>query len=384
MGQKNDSMKKICIYCERWASGGIESFLSSLLFHMDRSACQIDLVASCIEESIFTKPLQELGISFYQLSGSRNRVLENRAQFLKLLREKNYDVLHVNAFHAGSFYFLHLGEKAGIPKRIAHAHNSGLRKGRLAAVKLAIHDWAKKKFVRDATDLWACSSTAAEFMFPQDDDIRSRVRIVPNGIDTRRFCFQPQRRQQVRAQLGMEASFVLGHVGRLSQQKNQQFLLSVLKELIPHVPNSKLLLVGEGELQQELKKQASDMGLADKVHFAGPVSHVEDMLWAMDFFLFPSLFEGLGIAAVEAQAAGLPVLCSDKVPPEAQMLSTLYALPLEAGVQLWAEKIQTLREMPVRREDCAKLVRQKGYDMDDVARMALKLYQGESAAEGQR
>lgn len=373
-------MKRICIYCEKWASGGIESFLTAMLSKLDfgSSGFQIDIVTSRMEESIFTAPLQRLGISFHQLSGDRNCIFQNRKEFIKLLEHKHYDVLHVNAFHAASLYYLCLGRKYGIPMRIAHSHNSDLRQGKFRWLKLAVHNWGKRHFVQEATDLWACSSAAAQFMFSTDQG----VRIIPNGIDTTRFRFRPDQRTAVKKRLHIDDQIVIGHVGRLSYQKNQIFLLSVFQRFIQHMPNSRLMLVGDGELEGRLKEQAEALGLADRVLFVGATERVEELLWAMDVFWFPSLFEGLGIAAVEAQAAGLPVLCSTNVPQEALLLPAAQALPLDGGEDAWVTKTLALCERTVRREDCAELVRAKGYDMRDVAHLIAALYQAGHTARG--
>lgn len=375
-------MKKICIYCERWASGGIESFLTSLLFHMDRSACQIDLVASCMEESIFTKPLQELGISFYPLSGSRNRVLENRAQFLKLLREKNYDVLHVNAFHAGSFYFLRLGQKAGIPVRIAHGHCAGLNHGKYFWLKLWIHNCAKRWFARYATDRWACSRAAAAFMYPGDRHSQQACRILPNGIEIERFRYHAEERLMSRKRLGLGEQLVIGTVGRLCQEKNQAFLLDIFAEVQKIYPNSKLLLVGEGTERQRLVQRAKELRIDSDTIFYGTTDHVEQLLWAMDLFVFPSLVEGLGLAAIEAQTAGLPVLCSDRIPAEAYVLPTMQSMSLNEPPDRWAEALLNLPRDGVHREACADLVRAKGFDIGEVAARVAAAYQMDKEQSG--
>ena len=369
--QKNDNMKKICVYCERWASGGIESFVTSLLSRMDRSACQIDIVASCIEESVFTKPLQELGISFYQLSGSRNRVLENRARFVRLLREKHYDVLHVNAFHAGSFYFLRLGREAGIPVRIAHGHCAGLNRGKYYWLKMLIHNGAKAMFTRYATQLWACSQTAAACMYPKTEECR----IIPNGIETERFRFQGETRLEVRKKLGLCDRLVVGTVGRLCREKNQRFLLDVFSEVQKLRPDSSLLLVGDGAERESLMQRVKQLHIEADTVFYGTTDHVEQLLWAMDLFVFPSLAEGLGLAAIEAQTAGLPVLCSDVIPAEAYLSPTMRSLPLTAPAARWASLLLDLERENAHREACADDTREKGFDIGEIAAYVAAVYQ---------
>ena len=129
-------MKRICCFCESWESGGIESFLASVYTHADLSELEIDIVTSKLLDSVFTARLEKLGIRFYQLSGSQRRLLTNHAMFRRLLRERHYDVLHINAFQSLSLYYAKLAMQAGVPIRIAHSHNTALRKSPLRWAKM--------------------------------------------------------------------------------------------------------------------------------------------------------------------------------------------------------------------------------------------------------
>ena len=358
-------MKKICIYCEKWASGGIESFLTSVIQWIDIEYFQIDLVSCHIENSIFTEMMKQRGVKFYQLSGNRNRILANRKIFLNLMKIKRYDILYINAFHGAELYYLSLGERVGIPKRIAHAHNSMLKNSKFRELKEIVHTVGKNMYARCGTNLWACSEVAGHFMFPQS--VWNKVNTVFNGINIKRFQFTKAKRVNTRNQLGLKKEIVLGNVGRLCQQKNQIFILKVFKDFLEKYPGSKLLLVGDGEDKDRLTKQVYEFGIQQNVLFIGMTNCVEDLLCAMDIFVFPSIFEGLGIAAVEAQATGLPVICSDQVPIEAGLLQNFRRLSLEAGVDQWVQAIESSCSMPIVREECAAKVKKGGYDIQDVS-----------------
>lgn len=371
-------MRRVCVFCESWASGGIESFLASLLTNADISDMEIDLVAACVEESIFTAPLTERGICFYELSGNRNRMLCNKRMFQKLLSERHYDVIHANIFHGGSLYYLSLAKKMGVPVRIAHSHNAALRKGKLRWMKVAIHKWASRRYVICATDLWAASKMAADFMFPRNKRNFTTIKIVPNGIDTSKFAFSQLSesiRKRIRKDVRATDQFIIGHIGRLCYQKNQIFLLRVFAELLKKCPSSKLLLVGDGEDRVRLEQEADVLRIKDRVIFWGMTDHAEQLLWAMDVFVFPSVFEGLGIVAVEAQTSGLPVVCSDQIPSEACVMTSVRRLSLDAGLEPWVTAIINSAGTIPSRSVCASIVKKCGFDIEDVVKEVEYVYQ---------
>lgn len=361
-------MRRVCCLCERWASGGIESFLCNVLTRLDMTALEVDIVAVQMDDSVFSEKLKARGVRFYELSGSMQKVLKNHRLFRALLRERHYDVLHLNAFQGLSLAYLRIAKEKGVPMRIAHSHNTALRRSMTRSVKLAIHIWAKEQYTRDATALWACSKDAAAFLFSARELSRNGFQFIPNGINVDRFRFDPAAREVVCHELGLDGKCVIGHVGRLCYQKNQSFLLDVLAEAVKQRPEIVLLLAGDGEGRPMLEEKARCLGVADKVLFAGVSDHIERLYWAMDVFAFPSLFEGFGIAVIEARAAGLPVICSEYVPEEARITGCT-ALPLETGA--WARWL--CEERPRSREG-ADMVRAAGFDIGQVAGMVGEAY----------
>lgn len=333
-----EEKRSVCIYCETWESGGIESFLCSVLTHMDLSAFEIDVVVARLRPSIFTEPLRSLGIRFIELSGDPRRMIENSRQFRRLLRRRRYDVVHANVFHSLSLYYLALAKQAGVPVRIAHSHNTALRRSALRPVKLVLHHAGRRLLSRYATTFWACSAAAASFLFSAGELAARGFAFIPNGIELTRFSFQPRRRAQVRAALGCDGSMLIGNIGRLCYQKNQVFLLELLPLIKAREPAARLILIGEGEDRDMLAKRAAELGIAADVIFYGVTDHVEQLLWAMDVFAFPSRFEGLGIVAIEAQAAGLPVVCSENIPREALLSPDARQIEL-ARKKEWADAL---------------------------------------------
>lgn len=367
------AVKRICCYCDRWESGGIESFLNNVLNRLDLREVEVDIVTADLRQSVFTAGLEQKGIHFYQLSGSQQKLRQNWRMFRQLLEQRHYDVIHFNLFQGLSLYYARLAQKAGVPVRIVHSHNTALRPSRTRPLKLLLHRTGKRLFLRSATDLWACSTPAAEFLFSRKIAREGQFRFIPNGIETERFRFDPAQREAVRRALGLEEEFVIGNVGRLCAQKNQEFLLDVFAEVVKQKPESRLLLVGTGELEPALKARAKALQVADKVIFYGVSDRVETLLWAMDVFAFPSVYEGLPVSLVEAQTAGLPCCISNNISRETALIDLVEFIPLENGAAAWAEVLvhSGAAEKP---QDTWRQVRAAGFDVEDVARKIERYY----------
>lgn len=365
-------MKHIACFCEKWGSGGIETFLLNAFEHMDRRDLHIDLITTQIESGLYLPRLKACGIELICLGENTRHLLSNHRAFRALLRKKHYDAVHLNIYHALSLLYARDAALCGIPVRIAHSHNNGLRPSLLRPLKLFLHRQARQRLCRWVTEFFACSADAAAFLFSPE----SSAELLPNGIDLERFYYNEQTRRLMRAQLGLGDRFVLGAVGRLCRQKNQLFLLDVLAEMIRHRPNVLLLLVGEGELLPELQKKVARMGLSGHVHFYGTSHDIPMLLCAMDALALPSLFEGLGIAAIEAQACGLPTFCSEHVPAEALATPLARQLPLTAPIGDWAEAILSAKGS---QEPMAPALKHAGYDIRDTAARLARAYHGETS-----
>ena len=356
-------MRRICCFCERWETGGIESFLCNILSRLTPGEFEIDIVAASVKPSVFTENLEKYGIRFIQLSGHARRQFENNRLFRQLVRERRYDVVYLNLFQGLSMWYGKIAEEEGVPEIIVHCHSNALRKSPTRLPKLAIHYTACALLNSCATQRLACSGESGEFMFGKKRDFR----VIPNGIDTERFRRNDEVRRQVRADLGLSDCFVIGNVGRLCVQKNQDFLLDVFAQVLKRRPDSRLLLIGTGEdnKQAELEAKAKRLGIEPYVIFYGVSDRVEQLMWAMDVFAFPSVFEGLGIVAIEAQAAGLPVVASDCVPKEAVVTELIKRYPL-GDPSAWAEYFLSAAA-PVEEDWCGR-VREAGFDITDVVK----------------
>ena len=372
---KENQPRRVCIFCECWESGGIESFLLSALSDMNLEGMEIDIVVSQLKGGIFLEKAAKLGINFRELSGSQRKLFKNYRSFGKILRERGYDVIHLNIFHALSFVYGAIAKGFGVKKRIVHSHNTDLRKTAAKKVKIAVHNISKHIFYRCFTDYWACSSAAARFMFPKKITDNDRYSFIPNGIDIERFTFDKEKRFAFREKLKIGDKPLIVNIGRLTEQKNQSFLLDAVNVLAKRDMEFVLLLAGEGDKGKldELKKKAENLGMADKVVFYGATSDIPSVLSAADVLAFPSLFEGLGIVTIEAQAAALPVVCSENIPDEAFVTDYIVSVGLNA--QEWANALEGAFRAD-RTSDTASLIKSKGYDIKSVAGRIENSYRG--------
>ena len=352
-------MRRICCFCETWESGGIESFLNNTLLHMDLSDVEIDIVAACIKESVFTSGLQERGVRFVQLTG-KIRDPQNYRTFRKLLKEREYDVAHFNLFQGLSLYYVQIAKEEGVPIRIAHSHNTDLRKSSGRWLKILLHKLGTTLYADAATDFFACSEAAAEFLFSDEIRRTNRYHFIPNGIKTERFVFDRAVREEVRAELGLEGAFVIGNIGRLCNQKNQSFLIGLMPELLKECPHAKILLIGAGEDKEMLADQAKTLGVQESILFYGTTNTPEKLLCAMDVFAFPSR-----------------IVCSEFVPPEAAVTKKFTRVSLYADSFEWVSALLRFQHDEIRRDDDWNEVANAGYDINDVSTYIHHYFSGE-------
>ncbi len=353
---------KICVFCEIWKSGGIESFLFNVLDHINLNLFEIDIVAEEIGPSIFKNDLEYKGIHFVELSGTTKNIWKNRALFKRLLSEKHYAVLYLNAYQGMTLYYGYLAKQCNIKCRIIHSHNAGLRESKAKWVKLILHYTYSRLFSGCGTDFFACSKKAAAFLYPKS--IAEKVIWIPNGIDVERFRFNEKKRADIRARMGLEGKYVIGNIGRLCYQKNQIFLLKVLSEVVKENQAFILILIGDGPDKEILQAEAKELDVCDKVVFFGMSSHVEELLFAMDLYAMPSFFEGLPITAIEAQATGLPLIYNEKLADEIKLSKNCCELQL--SVPDWMA-ILLKEKVNENRIEGVEVVTKAGFDIDDVA-----------------
>lgn len=352
--------------------GGTETVIMNLYRRIDRSEFQFDFVVHVPDEGVFEPEIRRLGGRVFRAQKYyMKNYLSYAGWWRAFLRDHpEYRVVHC---HQGSCAPVCLREanKAG---RVSVAHSHGTRNPDRSPRTLVweLNSWPTRYI---AQRFLACSEEAGIDRFGSRVVRSQRFHVMKNGIDVGRFVFNPEARAKVRKGLGIgENALVVGHAGRLSPQKNHEQIFDVFSKVADRRGDAVLMLVGRGERERELRTLAGSLGIVDRVIFAGVHPNVEDYYSAMDVFLFPSHWEGLGMVAVEAQASGLPVVASEAVPTLADVGADLFErLSLDEPAEAWARAI--LSHVGESRDArSADAVRRAGYDVADVARWLQDYY----------
>ena len=253
------------------------------------------------------------------------------------MKDGNYKIVHSH-INTLSVFSLFAAKCAGIPTRIAHSHSTtNKREWKKNLLKQVLRPFSKLF----ATDYMACSELAGRWLFGNKTFDKGEVYILNNAIELDKFAYNEKYRKKHRKELGIsEDTLVIGHVGRFVEQKNHRFLIDIFNEVHKKNKNSVLLLVGQGPLEEEIKEKVNKLGLTSSVKFLGQRSDVNELYSTMDVFLFPSLYEGLGMALIEAQVAGCKCIASDVIPTDAKITNNLIFLNLMDSSEFWAASVK--------------------------------------------
>lgn len=344
--------------------GGLETMLMNYYRHIDREKIQFDFLVHRRDRAAYDDEIESLGGRIFRLP----RLNPLSSGYFHALNaffaaHPEYRIVHSH-LDCMSAYPLCAAKNAKVPVRIAHAHSTSQDRNWKLAFKLI----SKKMIAFYATDLFACSVSAGKWMFGT-----SNVRILPNAIDVNLYTFSPSVREQMRKELGVENRLVIGHVGRFSAVKNHMFLLDVFVSLLKKEPNAVLLLVGGGEDMPKIQAKAHALGIAEHVRFLGVRSDVADLMQAMDVFVFPSLYEGLPVTMIEAQASGLPCIISDGVPRDCVITDLVQQIDLNDDLSAWAEK--AIAAAKLQRKDTHEVVCSAGFDIYKAAEHLERYYE---------
>ena len=317
-------------------AGGAESFVMNLYRAVDKEKVQFDFVKHIEHKGVFEDEIAQMNGKIYRCPQYTGK---NHFAYCKwwdsfFKEHPEYRVIHGHVRSTASIY-LKIAKKNGLVT-IAHSHSTSNGSGISAIVK----DLLQLPIRHTADYLFACSDKAGKWLYGEKATKQANYRMIPNGVDLKRFAFCEKKRQQMRHELGIAAdTFVLGHIGRITVPKNHQFLVELFAAYHKENPNSRLLLVGDGELFETVQQQCTQLRIRDAVIMAGSKTNTEDYYQAMDVFVFPSLWEGLGIVAIEAQANGLTCLVSENVPREAILMGNTKVLSLQSKGE-WLDELK--------------------------------------------
>lgn len=295
------------------ANGGVESVISNYYENIDRNKFQFDFFVDGDSGIIRRDKIEGLGGRIFIIPNYKKNLFAFEKRLLNKFKEEKYLIVHSN-MNTLSYFVLKQAKKANVPIRIAHSHSTSNKN---EIVRSAIKNLLKFKSKTYATDYLACSELSGRWLFGNKTFFDGKVTILNNSVDINEFKHSPTRREIVRKELNIyRDAFVIGNVGRFVSQKNQKFLLEILYHMLTIKPNTYLLLVGEGPLEESLRKETKKLNIDSHVIFAGVHKHTARFYDAMDIFLLPSLYEGLPVSGVEAQVNGLTCFFSDKITDE--------------------------------------------------------------------
>ena len=319
----------------KWLGGGVEAVIMNYYRHINHDKVQFDFICDEDSTNIPYEEIEKLGGKVilcppYRKLGKYTKFLED------LFREKKYRIVHSN-INTLSVFPLRAAKKAGVPVRIAHSHStSNPKEIKRNLLKLALRKFSKKY----ATNYFACSEKAGRFQFGNKAFDSKQVDVISNAIEVDKFKYDRMARNKIREELGIaEEDYVIGHIGRFVTVKNHAFLIDLLAEVKKNNPNTRLVLVGKGQLENKIKKKVNTMHLEKDVFFLGQRNDTDTIYSAFDVFCLPSLYEGLPVVGIEAQASGLKCVFSDKITKEVKITGNVIFKKLNDNLFSWSSEI---------------------------------------------
>lgn len=345
------------IGAERMGIGGIENFLMNVYRNIDREKYQFDFVVHSDIIADYDREIEQLGGRIYRVPRLSQYPVQNLKQVFDIVKKGNYKIVQRHACASIMWTDLLMAKLAGARIRIAHSHSS-------TCGFPTIHKIFCPVLEKTITHRFACGKVAGKWMYGE-----KKFNTIKNGIDTEKFIYEETIRMQMRELVGIKKQLVVGNAVRFDPVKNHEFLLKVFVELQNIFPEIVLLLVGDGELLENVKQQAKEMGISQNVIFVGASHEVNKWLQAMDICIFPSLYEGFPISVLEAETTGAYCVISDKVPSEINLTGDVLQIPLEKTAKEWARLIadgySSVRHK--ERRQYKDIIRKAGYDIKDTA-----------------
>ena len=319
----------------KWLGGGVEAVVINYYRHIDRTKIQFDFICDEDSTNIPYEEIEQLGGKVI-LIPPYQRAFKYHKELKRVLKEGNYKIIHSH-ISTMSVFSLFAAKCAGVPVRIAHSHSTTNKKEKKKNLMKQVLRPFSKVF---ATDYMCCSELAGRWLFGNKEYDKGNVYLLNNAIDLDKFKYNESLRKKKRKELGIkDDTLVIGHIGRFVAQKNHDFLIDIFNEIHKKNNNSILLLAGQGPLMEDIKNKVKELNLDDSVKFLGQRNDANELYQAFDVFLLPSLYEGLPVVGVEAQAAGLLCYLSDDMTKETKVLDITKFMSLNNTPEEWADNI---------------------------------------------
>lgn len=350
--------------------GGAESRIMDLYRHMDRTRVQFDFVVHTEKEGFFDKEIERLGGRIFRVPRFRiYNYFSYRRAFREFFREHHEFRMVQGHMTSSAAIYLPIAKRAGVSATIAHARSAGVDKG----IKGKLTRWMRRNLRGKADYLFTCSRLAGISVFGKKAVEEGKTIFIPNAIDCGAFSFDEKKRMEMRERLGLTDKYVIGHVGRFHYAKNHEYLLRVFAKLCKKSDDYVMLLLGEGGGMEGCRALAGELGIEDRVFFLGSHGNVQDYYQAMDYFVYPSRYEGLPGTVVEAQVSGLKCLLSDTICEEVAVTDLVHAMSIGEAPEKWAEYIGATGNYE-RRSHVSEMTR-AGFDVKSQALLMTDFYE---------
>lgn len=366
-------MKKVLIFAPTAPSSGITQYILNILGELDITDMRVDILSFCNDR--LKKWAETHGAEYFEFNISMYKHPFLYRHFLKNVFSKGYDAVHFNLSGLSTLSIFRIAKKYGTKKIIMHSHSSFTDlPSKLRRIVFSNLHKALRVFANRYYDVkCACSVPAAEWMYGKKQ--AKNALILNNAVDTGKFAYSAKNAEEIRTKYGVKTKYLLGHVGRFTVQKNHSFLIDTFSELCKIRDDCTLMLVGNGEFLESIKNKVNALNLNDRVIFVGFQEDLYKYYSAMDLLLLPSLFEGLPITLIEAQANGLSALVSDAVTGECDLTGLTEFYPLSEGAARWARRIsEMLKNGTEHKTDVSELLCQSGFSLASQAKVISKLY----------
>lgn len=354
--------------------GGAETLVMNLYRHIDRSKIQFDFLVHREQRGVFDDEIEKMGGRIYRMCPiSFTNILEYKKKLELFFREhhEEYLIIHSHMSEMGYFVFKE-AIKYKIPVRILHAHSAPDRHygTPLIRFKRIFRNYFAKEMCNMATDYFTCSNVAAAWLFKSHPSVK--FHFLRNAVDSLSFSYDKDKSHSLKQKMGIKDFFVIGHVGNFTLAKNHTYLIDIFFAFNKKHPKSVLLLVGSGGLKEKIELKVKQYNLQEKVHFLGVRSDVKDLMQVFDVLVFPSLYEGLPVSLIEAQAAGLPCIVSENIAPETKITDDYIPVSITQPAENWIPFID--KYMDYERKDTSAMIKSAGFDVVSCAEELSNFY----------
>ncbi|MDK0790937.1 glycosyltransferase [Clostridium perfringens] len=358
-------MKKVNILVDGMCpgKGGVQEYLINIYRNIDNKKFKFDFIV-CGKECDYEEEIKSLGGEVYYIEERKKNVFKNILGYYKIINKNKYDIFYHNLSVLYYNVPFVISIIKGIKHNIVHAHNT--KSDDMSLLYYLLHKLNRVLINKYSDKKLMCSKLAGDWIFGLNDNNEERI-MIANAVDINKFKYNYEKSKIIKKSLGVNDELIIGHVGRFSYQKNHEFLIDVFYNLKKKLKKTKLVLIGDGELKEKIKEKVIKMEIEDDIIFLGNRNDVNELLQGIDIFLMPSRFEGLSVVLIEAQTSGLPCLISDKITKEAAITPNIEYLSIDNGVELWVDKIISIKNSFKRSDQSENIIR-NGFEIKSSAK----------------